>query len=161
MVAVNSDDGLAVEMPSDTQVLIRIELAIPRELAYTVWTTPELIKKWWGAGLGEVRSIEADLRVGGAWRYVIFANDSLWGFHGEYLEVVPNERLLTTEIFENQPEAAIIKKVTFTEKDGRTVLETLVQHTSKEFRDAQVDPHWQQGLKDLRHHLEQAAASVS
>lgn len=159
MVAVNSD-GLAVETPTDTQVVIALELDMPREVAYRVWTTPELIEQWWAAGQGEVRSIDLDLRVGGAYRYTIFAADQLWGFHGEFLQVVPNEWLLMTEVFENQPEMATIKKITFAEQDGRTLLTTHVHHTSKENRDSQIDPHWQQGLKALRQHLELAASTI-
>ncbi len=156
----DNNSGVSVDLPTDTQIVMALELDIPRDVAFTVWTTPELIKQWWGAGQGEVRSVEVDLRVGGAWRYEIFANDSLWGFHGEHLVVVENERLMTTEVFENQPETSTIKTVTFEDKDGRTVLTTHVQHTSKENRDAQVDPHWQQGLKELKKHLEKAAASI-
>ena len=49
--------------------------------------------------------VEIDLRVGGKWRYVMVADDGPEvAFHGNYLEIVPNERVVTTEIYEGAPE---------------------------------------------------------
>jgi uncharacterized protein YndB with AHSA1/START domain len=160
MAVTQGSDGLELTLPSDTQVLIKLKVDAPRHLVYRAWTSPDLIKLWWGGDQGEVTSVEADLRAGGSWRYVMWANGSYWGFHGEYLEVVPDERVASTEIFENQPEAATVKKVSFTEQDGGTVLSIFVQHSSKEYRDAQVDPHWREGLLGLRDHLQRAALSI-
>ena len=48
---------------------------------------------------------EIDLRVGGTWRYVMVAQGGFEvAFHGEYREIVPNERIVTTEVFEGMPE---------------------------------------------------------
>jgi uncharacterized protein YndB with AHSA1/START domain len=68
-------------------------------------TTPELIKRWWSGDRGEVTIVEVDLRVGGTWRYVMTANGGLEvAFHGEYREIVPNERIVSAEIYEGMPE---------------------------------------------------------
>ena len=75
---------------------------------------------------------EIDLRVGGTWRYVMVANGGFEvGFHGEYREIVPNERIVSTEVYEGMPDAEALDTVTFTEVDGRTILTILVQHASK------------------------------
>ena len=64
-------------------------------------TEPELVKRWWNAKRGEVTVAEIDLRVGGAWRYAMVTPDGREvAFHGEYREIVPNERIVSTEIFE-------------------------------------------------------------
>ena len=63
-----------VTLPSSTQILITREFDAPRHLVYRAWTTPELIKRWWGGDRGEVTSVEVDLRVGGAWRYAMTAH---------------------------------------------------------------------------------------
>ena len=48
---------------------------------------------------------EIDLRVGGTWRYVMDGDGGFEvGFHGEYREIVPNERIVNTEVFEGMPE---------------------------------------------------------
>ena len=55
-------------------------------------------------GRGEVTSVEVDLRVGGSWRYVMMANEGFdVAFHGEFREIVPNERLVTTEVYDTGP----------------------------------------------------------
>lgn len=103
---------------------------------------------------------EIDLRVGGTWRYVMVADGGYEvGFHGEYREIVPNERIVSTEVYEGMPEAEAVDTVTFTEADGRTTLTILVQHTSKEHRDAHIDSGMEAGLQDAMDLLEQVAVS--
>ena len=88
------------------------------------------------------------------------------GFHGEYLEIVPNERIVSTEIYEGLPEgvseeeAATVNTATFTEADGRTTLTLLVQATSKSSRDAIIDSGMEAGLQDALDLLEQVALSL-
>jgi len=60
-----------VTLPSDTQILVTREFNAPKHLVYQVFTKPELIKRWWAGGHGEVTLAEVDLQVGGAWRYVM------------------------------------------------------------------------------------------
>src|SRR6478735_4776885 len=118
-MAVTSSGTAVVTLPSDTQILITREFNAPKHLVYRAWTTPELIKRWWSGDRGEVTSVEVDLRVGGTWRYVMTANGGFEvAFHGEYLEIVPNERLVNTEVFEGMPDAQAVDTNTFTEKDG-------------------------------------------
>ena len=95
-----------VTLPADDQILITREFDAPRHLVYKAWTTPELVKRWWSAKRGEVTIAEIDLRVGGTWRYVMVADGGFEvGFHGEYREIVPNERLVSTEVYEGMPDA--------------------------------------------------------
>jgi uncharacterized protein YndB with AHSA1/START domain len=60
-------------LPADDQILITREFDAPRDLVYRAWTTPELVKRWFGGNHGEVTSAEIDLRVGGTWRYAVSA----------------------------------------------------------------------------------------
>lgn len=159
--AVTSSKTAVVTLPSDTEILITREFEAPRHLVYRAWTTPELIKRWWSGDRGEVVSIEVDLRVGGAWRYVMTANAGFEvAFHGEYREIVPNERLVTTEIYEGAPEAEAVTTATFDEADGRTTVRVLVRHSSQENRDAHVNSGMEEGLQEAMDHLEQVVASL-
>ena len=149
-----------VTTPSDTQILITREFDAPRHLLYRAYTEPELIRRWWHANRGTVDSIEVDLRVGGGWRYAMTAAGGFaFSFHGEYREIVPDERLVSTEIFSGAPEAEALNAATFTEKDGRTVLELLVTHQNKEFRDMQLASGMEDGLQDAFTLLEGVARS--
>jgi uncharacterized protein YndB with AHSA1/START domain len=160
MATANSGTAV-VTLPSDTQILITREFAAPKHLIYKAWTTPELIKRWWSANRGEVTLAEVDLRVGGKWRYVMIADGGFEvGFHGEYREIVPNERLVSTEVFEGMPDAEALDTLTLTEKDGRTTLTVLVQHQNKANRDAHIESGMEGGLQDALDLLEQVAISL-
>jgi uncharacterized protein YndB with AHSA1/START domain len=158
---VTSSGTARVTLPTDEQILITREFNAPKELVYKAFTTPELVKRWWHAKRGEVTIAEIDLRVGGKWRYVMVADGGMEvGFHGEYREIVPNERLVSTEVFEGYPDEEAVNTATFTEVDGRTTLEILVQHSSKEARDAHIESGMEAGLQDALDLLEQVAASL-
>src|ERR687895_2671986 len=116
MVAVTSSGKAAVTLPADEQILITREFDAPRHLVYRAWTTPDLVKRWWTAKRGEATVAEIDLRVGGRWRYVMVTDDGFEvGFHGEYREIVPNERIVSTEIYEGMPAAEALNTLTLTE----------------------------------------------
>jgi uncharacterized protein YndB with AHSA1/START domain len=164
MTAVTSSGKARVTLPTDEQILITREFDAPKRLVYKAWTTPELVKRWWSGQRGEVTLVEMDLRVGGAWRYVMVANGGFEvAFHGEYHEIVPNERIVSTEVFEGIPDAeehAALNTLTLTEVDGRTTMEVLVQHRSKEDRDAHVGSGMEVGMQEAMDALEQVAVSL-
>jgi uncharacterized protein YndB with AHSA1/START domain len=150
-----------VTLPTDTQILITREFDAPRELVYKAYTTPELLRRWWSAGRGEMTVADVDLRVGGGWRYVMVTPDGFEvAFHGEYREIVPNERIVSTEVYEAVPDAAALDTLTLTETDGRTTLTLLVEHELKEHRDAHVESGMEDGLQDALDLLEGVAASL-
>jgi uncharacterized protein YndB with AHSA1/START domain len=150
-----------VTLPADEQILITREFDAPKHLVYKAFTTPELVKRWWHANRGEMTVAEIDLREGGKWRYVMVAEGGFEvGFHGEYREIVPNERIVSTEIYEGMPGAEAVNTMTLTEADGRTTLEILVQHASKEHRDAHIESGMEAGMQDAMDLLEQVAVSL-
>ena len=152
-------------LPTDDQILITRDFGAPKHLVYRAWTTPELVKRWWNAKRGEVTIAEIDLRVGGTWRSVMVTDGGVEvGFHGEYREIVPNERIVSTEVYESMPEGApeegTLNTATFSEVDGRTSLTVLVQAPSKELRDAIIDSGMEAGMQDAMDLLEQVAISL-
>ncbi|MGH3063398.1 MAG: SRPBCC family protein [Gaiellaceae bacterium] len=151
-----------VTLPADEQILITREFDAPKHLVYKAFTTPELVKRWWHANRGEMTVAEIDLRVGGKWRYVMIAEgDFEVGFHGEYREILPNERIVSTEVYEGMPDAEAVNTMTLTEADGRTTLEILVQHASKEHRDAHIESGMEAGMQDAMDLLEEVAVSLA
>ena len=164
-MATTSSGTATVTLPSDTQIQITREFDAPKHLVYKAWTTPELVRRWWHANRGEMTVCEIDLRVGGMWRYVMVADGFREvGFHGEYREIVPNERLVSTEAYEGIPDAdenATVNILTFAEVDGRTTMTILVEHPTKEGRDAHVESGMEAGMQDAMDLLEQVAVSLS
>jgi uncharacterized protein YndB with AHSA1/START domain len=150
-----------VTLPSDTQILIERQFDAPKHLVYKAWTTPELIKRWWNAKRGTVTIADVDLRVGGAWRWVMMTDRGFEVvFYGEYREIVPNERLVFTEIFEPMPNAGAVNTLTLVEKEDRTTLTILTQHSSKANRDAHINSGMEPGMQDALDLLEQVASSL-
>jgi uncharacterized protein YndB with AHSA1/START domain len=151
-----------VTLPTDEQILITREFDAPRHLVYKAWTTPELVKRWWSGQRGEVTIAEIDLRVGGRWRFVMAANGGFEvAFHGDYREIVPNERIVSTEVFEAMADAGgLLNIVTFAEKDGRTILTLLSECGSKEIRDAVINSGMEAGMQEQMDALEQVAISL-
>jgi len=164
MATMASRHTAVVTLPTDTQILITRDFAAPRHLVYKAWTTPELVKRWWAGQRGTMKTVDIDLRVGGKWRYVMDTNGGFEiAFHGEYREIVPNERIVNTEVFE-MPGAsdsdAALNRVTFTEADGRTSLALLVETPSKEVRDAIIESGMEGGMQEHMDLLEEVAISL-
>jgi uncharacterized protein YndB with AHSA1/START domain len=166
-MSVASSGTATVTLPTDEQILITREFDAPKELVFKAFTTPELVRRWWHANRGEMTVAEIDLRPGGKWRYAMVAGGGLEvGFHGEYREVVPNERIVSTEVYEGVPqpeegpEQGTVNTATFSEADGRTTLTILVEAPSKEVRDAIIASGMEDGMQDALDLLEQAAISL-
>jgi uncharacterized protein YndB with AHSA1/START domain len=160
-VATTDSRSARVTLPSDTQILIEREFDAPAHLVYRAYTEPDLVRRWWTAGRGEMTVAEIDLRVGGRWRYAMSTPDGAEvAFHGEYREIVPGERIVSTEVYEAVPDAAALDTVTFEERDGGTLLTILVEHQRKEHRDAHVESGMEDGLQDALDLLERVAGEL-
>ena len=164
MDTVTSSGTAVVTLPTDEQILITREFNAPKHLVYKAWTTPELVKRWWSGQRGEMTIAEIDLRVGGRWRYVMTAEGGFEvALHGEYREIVPDERLVSTEVYEGIPDAeeqAALNTLTLTEVEGRTTLEILVEHKNQEGRDAHINSGMEVGMQEGMDLLEQVAISL-
>jgi uncharacterized protein YndB with AHSA1/START domain len=156
-----SSGSAVVTLPTDKQILIVREFDAPRALVWRAWTTPELVRRWWAGQRGTMRSAEIDFREGGAWRYVMDASQGFEvGFHGEYREIVPEERIVNTEQFEGAPGPPALVTNTFTEENGRTRLELLTEVDSREVRDMIIDSGMETGMQEHMDLLEEVARSL-
>lgn len=155
MTVANSGSA-KVTLPADDQILITRQFDAPRHLVYRAWTTPELVRRWWSGQRGPMQVAEIDLRVGGSWRYVMTAHAGFEvAFHGEYREIVPNERLVNTEVFEAVGGDGVLDVVTFHETDGRTTLELLVECGTREVRDTIIESGMEVGMQEQMDLLEE------
>lgn len=138
-----------VRTVGDRQIEVVREFDAPRHLVYRAYTEPDLIRRWWAGRRASVTAVESDLRVGGSYRYAARANEGSEegfedaflevAFRGTFKEVVENERLVYTEVFEAQPQEEMLTTVTFEENDGRTTLRMLIEMSSTEARDLMAD----------------------
>jgi uncharacterized protein YndB with AHSA1/START domain len=167
MVQVASSGTAVVTLPADTQILITREFDAPKHLVYRAFTEPELVERWWSGERGTMTGVEADVRPGGRWRYEMKDDEGTEiAFRGEYREVVPNERLVSTEVYELGPGAVnddaqgTLNTTTFTEADGRTTLTTLTECPSQEVRDAIIASGMEGGMQEAMDKLERVAISL-
>ncbi|MDC0672675.1 SRPBCC family protein [Nannocystis radixulma] len=166
-IVSNRHGSAVVTLPSDTEILITRAFDAPAALIFKAWTTPELVKRWWGFETSEWLVCEVDLRVGGRWRWVIREREMEVGFHGEYREIDRPHRLVSTEVYEGFPDGQAVNIMTLTEVDGVTTMTTLVQHSCKEHRDGHINSGMEGGMQvsynrmeDVVVELQRAAAAA-
>jgi uncharacterized protein YndB with AHSA1/START domain len=169
---MNRANKTVIETKGDLEIVIRRSFDAPAALVFDAWTKPEFVRNWWvpeAHGVEGVR-FEADVRVGGSYRYVLRAPTGeaagAWAefaMSGRYIEVVRPSRLVHTEVFE--PTAAgpepgaqeVVVTVTFEEERGRTHLVSRIVCPSKEVRDgylANMEPATSAAMEKLADLLE-------
>src|SRR4051794_2982694 len=161
-MAVATSGTAKVTLPAADQILIEREFAAPAELVWRAVTEPDLVRRWWHAGRGGMTACEIDLRVDGTWRYAVRPEGGEeFAFYGRFLEIVPNEKIVQTEIFAPFPDNGATNTMTLTERDGVTLLTTLVQHQTAEARDMHVNSGMEAGMQDAFDRLERVAISLA
>lgn len=133
----------------DREIVVTRSFNAPRSLVWDCHTKPELIKRWLTGPPGWSMSVcEMDLRVGGAYRWVWRGPDGVeMGMGGVHKEVVPPERLVCTQLFdEDWTGGEAIGTMVFTEADGKTTLRYNLHYSSPEARDAVLKTPMDQGM---------------
>jgi uncharacterized protein YndB with AHSA1/START domain len=157
----NRHGSATVTLPSDTEILITRLFDAPAALVFKAWTTPELVKRWWGFETSVWLVCEIDLRVGGTWRYVTREEGGFEvGFHGEYREITPPHRIVSTEVFEGMPDGQAVNTILFEERAGVTTMRITVVHSCKEHRDAHIASGMEGGMQISMNRLEDVAAGL-
>jgi uncharacterized protein YndB with AHSA1/START domain len=151
-----------VTLPSDTQVLVTRDFNAPRHLVYQAYTTPELVRGWWAGRRGQMTIAEIDLRVGGTWRFVMTSSEGFEvAFHGTYREIVPDERLVHTEVYEAMPDAEVVNTITFAESGGRTKMTVLIDCGTREIRDGMMASGMEVGMQEAYDLIEEIAIELA
>ena len=127
-----------VERKSERELVVTRTFNAPARIVFEAWTEPELLKRWWGPKSTGVTllSCEADVRVGGSYRFEFGPDASKpMAFFGKYLEVTPHSRLVWTNDESND---GAVTTVTFEEKGGKTLLVMHERYPSKEALDGAI-----------------------
>lgn len=155
------DRTATVTLPADDQILITRTFAAPPRLVWRAWTEPALVRRWWHADRGSMTACEIDLRVGGRWRYAMEHAGTEVAFSGEYREVVPHQRLVSTEVYESWPDAVAVNTLTLTPDGDGCRMEILVEHGSPAARDAHLAAGMEDGLQDALGLLDDVSWSLA
>ncbi len=132
---------MTVERTSEREMVVTRTFNAPARIVFEAWTKPELLRLWWAPksfGIFFI-SCEADVRAGGAYRFVFGHPDAPepMAFFGRYLEVTPPERLVWTN--EESGETGAVTTVTFEDQGGETRVVMRDLYPSKAALDEAID----------------------
>ncbi len=154
--------SLQVTTPSDREIVMTRVFDAPRELVFKAYTDPAVIPHWWGPRRYTTVVDKMDMRAGGAWRFVSRdADGNEFGFHGEYREVVPPERIVQTFEFEGMPGHVSVETLTLVERSGKTTLTVRSVFDSVEDRDGTLQSGMEEGLAETWERLAEYLRTMS
>ncbi len=149
--------GTSVERKSERELVVTRTFDAKPHTVFKAWSEPEIFRRWWvpeGFGITLI-GCEMDVRTGGTYRLVFAAGETdTMAFHGKYLEVVPDRKIVWTN--EEEAECAVTT-VTFEEQGGKTLLTFHELYPSKEA----LDEAMQGSAAGLPAQLEQLAALLA
>ena len=152
---------LQVTTPTDREIVLTRVFDAPRHLVFDAFSKPELLKRWFGPRGWSLVTCEVDLRVGGGFRFILRGPDgSNMGMRGVYREIVPPERSVHMESFDDYPGESQVTAV-FAEHDGKTILTATVLYPSKEVRDIVLKSGMEHGAAESYDKLAELLASPS
>jgi uncharacterized protein YndB with AHSA1/START domain len=154
---------LKVTTPSDLEIEMTREFDAPRRLVFDAMTRPEYVKRWLGCAQNPVLACEIDLRVGGAYRFVLTGPGGIeTTLQGTYTEIVRPDRLVFVERFAMPGFTSDEYRVTstFVENGGKTTLTTTILHSSKENRDGQLNAGIDKGVEPAYERIAELVATM-
>lgn len=163
LLGVTDGGRVLIVAKGDREIVIARTFRAPAQQVWDAITDPALIAQWWAGQRGAVKSVEHDVRVGGAWRNVMETPDGTEvAFRGEYIELEEPKRIVSTEVYEPFPDFPTTNTTTLIEDgQGATRLETHILAATPEARDMQLQSGMEIGVQegyDLLEGLAQSAA---
>ncbi|OLC29447.1 MAG: ATPase [Armatimonadetes bacterium 13_1_40CM_64_14] len=160
---MKNSDTLKVTPSGDREIVMTRLFDAPRGLVFDALTKPELIRRWLlGPGGWSMAVCTVDLRVGGAYRYVLRndRNGTEMGWGGTYREILRPERIVHTERFDQHVYSgeSVITTV-LTEKGGKTIFTARMLFESKTARDTVLSSGMERGAAASYDKLEQVLQS--
>ena len=159
-------DSFHVSTPTDCEIEITRHFHAPRQVVFDAFTKPELVRRWLLGPPGWTMPVcEIDLRIGGAYRYVWrkagVTGVKDMGIGGVFRDIVPPERLVATEKFDDSwyPGEALDTTV-FVEDGDITKITITVLYQSKEARDIASRSGMEYGMKAGYDRLEELLSSL-
>jgi uncharacterized protein YndB with AHSA1/START domain len=156
-------DSFTVSTPSDREIQVTRDFHAPRRLVFDAFTKPELVRRWLLGPPGWTMPVcEIDLRVGGAYRYVWRKEgEKDMGMGGVFRDIVPSERLVATERFDDAWYPGEALDTTVFVKDGAITRITItVLYQSREARDTARRSGMEHGMAAGYNRLEDVLSSL-
>jgi uncharacterized protein YndB with AHSA1/START domain len=136
------------EPESQREVTITRVYDAPARLLFEAYSKPEHVMQWFGPKGWPLTLCEMDFRVGGRFRFAMTGPSGKQNtpFGGEYLEIVPNKKIVYDNGFETKGAGRMIVTVTYDEiGEGRTKLTVHTLFQSIAMRNSHVSRGFEQG----------------
>jgi uncharacterized protein YndB with AHSA1/START domain len=147
---------LEISTPSEREVLLTRVFAAPREMVFKALSQPELLKRWCGPSGWTMAMCEVDFTVGGKWRFLMRRPDGKeFGQFGVYQEIVPNEKIVNTELWDDWDAGETLVTTILTEADGKTTFTSTILFPSEEVRDVVLKGGLEHGAGESYDKLEE------
>lgn len=154
-----------LEIVKDDELVITRTFDGPPHIVFDAYTKPEHVRRWWAPKSRGVKllSCEAEVRVGGAYRYVLQAGEHPpFAFYGTYTEVVAPSRVVYTQFFEPMADGGCATiTVEFTPQGGKTRMVSRERYPSKEAMDAALASGMEHGMRETMDLLDELVASLA
>lgn len=151
-----NNNPTTLTLPSEREIVMTRIFDAPRALVFKAYTDPEAVPRWWGLRSSTTIVDKMDMRPGGLWRYVQRDPDgNEYGFNGEYREIVPPERLVSTFEFEGLPGHVVVDTAVFEDLDGKTKVTVTSLFDSVEDRDGMIQSGMESGAVETWDRLEE------
>ena len=154
---------LQISAAGDREVVMTRVFDAPRRLVFDAFSKPELLRRWFGPHGWRLSVCEVEHRVGGGFRFVLCGPQGReMGMRGLYCEIVPPERSVHIETYDDYPGESIVTAV-LTEDGGKTTLTVTVTYPSAEVRDIVLQTGMEHGAAESYDKLAEllAAAEVA
>jgi uncharacterized protein YndB with AHSA1/START domain len=156
---------MEVSLPSDTEIEVTREFDAPRRLVFDAHIKPELVKRWLhGPDEWPLHEVDIDARPGGRLRYVWRSEKTGADMvlRGEYKEIVPPERIVHTELFdEDWTGGETIVTTRFAEAAGKTLMTMTIVYSSREARDGALKSGMNEGMEQAYARLDGMLAKAA
>ncbi len=150
---------LLVSTPTEREIVLTRVFDAPRQMVFDAMTKPDLLKRWFGPRGWSLRVCEVDLRVGGAWRFVLSGPDgNEMSMHGVYREINSPARSVHTETIDPFAVESIVTTV-LVESGGKTTLTGTILYPSQEIRDMVAKSGMEHGAAETYDKLAEMLAS--
>jgi uncharacterized protein YndB with AHSA1/START domain len=129
-------------------------------MVFDAFTKPEPLKRWFGPRGWSLVLCDVDLRVGGTFRFVLHGpNGNEMGMRRVYREIVPPERSVHMESFDDYPGESQVTAV-LEEQAGKTTLTPTVLYPLQEIRDVVIKSGMEHGAAESYDKRAELLASV-
>ena len=153
---------VTITTPSDREVLLTREFDAPSALVFDALTQPELLRRWYGPTGWTLIVCEIELKVDGAWHFVVQRPDGKkFGQLGNYRVIKRPHLIVNTETWDDWDAGETLVTTSLSERAGKTTFQSNILFPSQEVRDIVVKGGLEHGTAESYQKLDDLLSSLN